>query len=137
MAAGMPTIEYTTELEENISHRGKAYVASKNSLSLLSDEMPEDYLTSDGREKTASIYCRSSDCEEVKLEDFELISIIGKGNFGKVYLVFCPYNQQYYAMKSIRKDIVLDNDSLESVKLEKLILLQVNNPFIVNMQFVY
>lgn len=40
-------------------------------------------------------------------------------------------------MKSIRKDIVLDNDSLENVKLEKLILLQVNNPFIVKMQFVY
>jgi len=26
-------------------------------------------------------------------------------------------------MKSIRKDIVLDNDSLENIKLEKLILL--------------
>ena len=119
--AGTPTIEYTDELEENISHRGKAYIASKNSL--LSDELPEDVLGSASHEKTASIYCRSSDCEEVRLEDFELISIIGKGNFGKVYLVFCPYNQQFYAMKSIRKDIVLDNDSLESVKLEKLILL--------------
>jgi hypothetical protein len=87
----MPTIEYTDELEENISHRGKAYANSKNSL--LSDEVPEDVLGSGGQEKTASIYCRSSDCEEVRLEDFELISIIGKGNFGKVYLVFCPYNQ--------------------------------------------
>jgi hypothetical protein len=89
--AGTPTIEYTDELEENISHRGKAYIASKNSL--LSDEVPEDVLGGGSHEKTASIYCRSSDCEEVRLEDFELISIIGKGNFGKVYLVFCPYNQ--------------------------------------------
>ncbi len=40
-------------------------------------------------------------------------------------------------MKSIRKDIVLDNDSLENVKLEKLILLQVSNPFIVSMEFVF
>lgn len=40
-------------------------------------------------------------------------------------------------MKSIRKDIVLDNDSLENIKLEKLILLQVSNPFIVSMQYVY
>lgn len=40
-------------------------------------------------------------------------------------------------MKSIRKDIVLDNDSLENVKLEKLILLQVNNPFIVSMHYVF
>jgi len=40
-------------------------------------------------------------------------------------------------MKSIRKDIVIDSDSLENIKLEKLILLQVDNPFIINMQFVY
>lgn len=45
--------------------------------------------------------------------------------------------KEYFAMKSIRKDIVLDNDSLENIKLEKLILLQVNHPFIVEMQFVY
>ena len=34
-------------------------------------------------------------------------------------------------MKSIRKDIVIDSDSLENIKLEKLILLQVDNPFII------
>jgi serine/threonine protein kinase len=51
------------------------------------------------------------------------VSILGKGSFGKVYLVYLPNNQTYYAMKSIRKDIVLDNDSLENIKLEKLILL--------------
>jgi serum/glucocorticoid-regulated kinase 2 len=71
------------------------------------------------------------------LEDFQLLNVIGRGNFGKVYLVYLPQKDQYYAMKSIRKDIVLDNDSLENIKLEKLILLQVNNPFIVSMQFVY
>ncbi len=40
-------------------------------------------------------------------------------------------------MKSIRKDIVLESDSLENVLLEKLILLQVNHPFIVSMEFVF
>lgn len=65
------------------------------------------------------------------------MSIVGKGSFGKVYLVYLPKNNQYYAMKSIRKDIVLDNDSLENIKLEKLILLQVANPFIVSMQYVF
>lgn len=40
-------------------------------------------------------------------------------------------------MKSIRKDVVLDSDSLENIKLEKLILLQVDNEFIISMQFVY
>lgn len=49
----------------------------------------------------------------------------------QVYLVYLKLNQQYYAMKSIRKDIVIDSDSLENIKLEKLILLQVDNPFII------
>lgn len=43
--AGMPTIEYTDELEENISHRGKAYMASKYSI-LNSDESSDDVIGS-------------------------------------------------------------------------------------------
>jgi serum/glucocorticoid-regulated kinase 2 len=40
-------------------------------------------------------------------------------------------------MKSIRKDIVIDHDSIENLHLEKLILLQVNHPFIISMEFVF
>jgi len=34
-------------------------------------------------------------------------------------------------MKSIRKDIVIEHDSLESLMLEKLILLKIKHPFII------
>jgi serum/glucocorticoid-regulated kinase 2 len=40
-------------------------------------------------------------------------------------------------MKSIRKDIVIEHDSLENVHLEKQILNQVNHPFIISMDFVF
>lgn len=40
-------------------------------------------------------------------------------------------------MKSIRKDVVLEHDSLESLKVEKLILLQVKHPFIISMDHVF
>lgn len=43
----------------------------------------------------------------------------------------------YFAMKSIRKDVVLEHDSLESLKVEKLILLQVKHPFIISMECVF
>jgi serine/threonine protein kinase len=101
------------------------------------DDSSDDILSHTSGDITPSIYCKSSEHEERKLEEFQLVSILGKGSFGKVYLVYLPATQAYYAMKSIRKDIVLDNDSLENIKLEKLILLQVCNPFIVSMQFVY
>lgn len=40
-------------------------------------------------------------------------------------------------MKSIRKDVVLEHDSLESLKVEKLILLQVKHPFVISMEAVF
>ena len=44
---------------------------------------------------------------EVTWDDFELISVIGKGTFGKVYLVNNKLNGRFYAMKCIRKDVVI------------------------------
>lgn len=46
-------------------------------------------------------------------------------------------NGRRYAMKSIRKDIVIEHDSVENLHLEKLILLQVDHPFIISMEFVF
>jgi len=40
-------------------------------------------------------------------------------------------------MKCIRKDIVIEHESVESLTVEKLILLQVNHPFIIGMDYVF
>jgi len=37
----------------------------------------------------------------------------------------------------MNKDYMIENDLLESAKLEKLIMLNVEHPFIVNMHFVF
>lgn len=63
--------------------------------------------------------------------------MIGKGTFGKVYLVEYIKNKEIYAMKCIRKDIIIDNEQFENIKLEKDILFQVEHPFIVNMEYVF
>jgi serine/threonine protein kinase len=63
--------------------------------------------------------------------------MIGKGAFGKVYLVQHRGTKKVYAMKCIRKDVVIDQDFFESLKLEKDILYGVEHPFIVSMDFVF
>ena len=63
--------------------------------------------------------------------------MIGKGTFGKVYMVQNQLNKQIYAMKCIRKDIIVENEQFENIKLEKDILFQVDHPFIVNMEYVF
>lgn len=73
----------------------------------------------------------------VNLDDFERIKVIGKGTFGKVYLVKKKDDGSIYAMKSIRKDVMIENDQIESAKMEKQILFQNKHPFLVKMSYVF
>ena len=41
-----------------------------------------------------------------QLSDFEIISVLGKGAFGKVYLVRRNGTENYYAMKKLKKEVV-------------------------------
>ena len=66
-----------------------------------------------------------------------MISMAGRGTFGKVFLVYSPTNKRYYALKSMRKDVILDKDSVGNIDLERLIMLQVDHPFIVKMEMVF
>ena len=48
---------------------------------------------------------------KVRLEDFRLKIVLGRGTFGKVYLAELPQaNNMLYAIKSIRKDVLLEFD---------------------------
>ena len=59
------------------------------------------------RGSSGSLLYRRNTMTEVTWNDFELISIIGRGTFGKVYLVKNRLSDKYYAMKCIRKDVVI------------------------------
>lgn len=63
--------------------------------------------------------------------------MVGKGTFGKVYLVEQKGSNKLFAMKCIRKDIIIDNEQFENIKLEKDILFNIDHPFIVNMEYIF
>lgn len=65
------------------------------------------------------------------------MSVVGRGTFGKVFLVYLNSKEKFYALKSMRKDVIQDRNSVENIKLEKLIMLQVDHPFIVSMHYVF
>jgi len=74
----------------------------------------------------------------VTLKDFELKSVIGRGSFGKVFLVIKKDNpNEVFAMKALAKNVILEYDQVESTKLEKDILLMANHPFLVGMKYVF
>lgn len=73
----------------------------------------------------------------VEFEDFKLLMVLGRGAFGKVFLAELPINKKLYAIKSIRKDILIEMDQVESTLLEKEIMFECDNDFLVGMEFLY
>lgn len=73
----------------------------------------------------------------VTLADFIIKKVIGRGSFGKVFLVQKKDSGEVFAMKSLRKDVILEYDQVESTKLEKEILLKAEHPFLVGMSYVF
>ncbi|KAF9995229.1 hypothetical protein BGZ79_011105 [Entomortierella chlamydospora] len=55
------------------------------------------------------------------------------GTFGRVYLTRLQQDQKFYAMKVLKKSEVVRLKQVEHINSEKLILSQVNHPFIVNL----
>ncbi len=85
----------------------------------------------------SSVLMMSRKQTDVKLEDFKLVVVLGRGTFGKVYLAELPQNKQLYAIKSIRKDVLLEYDQVNNTKLEKDILFSCDHPFLVGMDYLF
>ncbi len=58
---------------------------------------------------STNMYARNED-KNVGLKDFIIKSVIGRGSFGKVFLVQKASDGKVYAMKSLRKDVIIDYD---------------------------
>lgn len=85
----------------------------------------------------SSILVASRKSMDVKLEDFKLKVVLGRGTFGKVYLAELKQNKILYAIKSIRKDVLLEYDQVNNTKLEKDILFSCDHPFLVGMDYLF
>ena len=87
--------------------------------------------------KDSTIFSKHQTIKTVCLEDFQIIKVLGRGSFGKVCLVQYKPTKEYYAMKSLKKDVLLDQDQVESTILEKKILQTLDHPFLVGMVFCF
>jgi serine/threonine protein kinase len=73
---------------------------------------------------------------EVTLEDFHFIAVLGRGAFGKVMLASEKRTNQLYAVKALKKEFIVQNDDIRSLKLEKKIFQAASeayHPFMVNL----
>lgn len=71
------------------------------------------------------------------IDDFEIISQIGQGYYGKVRLARKRDTGEYYAIKSIHKSLLLNNNNVQSVFTERNILASCQHPFIVSLYYTF
>lgn len=71
----------------------------------------------------------------LKVEDFDLLKVVGKGSFGKVMQVMKKDTQRIYALKTLRKQHIISRSEVAHTLAERSVLAQINNPFIVPLKF--
>eukprot|EP01118_Nematostelium_gracile_P004408 TRINITY_DN1515_c0_g1_i2.p1 TRINITY_DN1515_c0_g1~~TRINITY_DN1515_c0_g1_i2.p1 ORF type:complete len:636 (+),score=184.40 TRINITY_DN1515_c0_g1_i2:1123-3030(+) len=72
---------------------------------------------------------------KVGYTDFEILKLVGKGNFGKVLQVRKKDTGVIYAMKVLDKKSILENDEFEHTLTERNILATLVHPFLIGLHF--
>lgn len=71
------------------------------------------------------------------LEDFVLLKTVGKGSFGKVVQVRKISDGKVYAMKILKKEMVVKRKQYDHTLSERRILESINHPFIVSLRYAF
>lgn len=100
----------------------------------LSEEstVQQEHCSTDDTEKN---YNPTAVVLSARLDDFEILKVVGQGAFGKVYQVKKKGTSEIFAMKVVRKDKIMEKNHSEYMKAERDILTKVDHPFVVQLRY--
>jgi len=78
-----------------------------------------------------------NEVKETTIDDFKIISVIGRGSFGKVYFVEYVHTGENFAMKVLKKEFLLEKDLVDNILLEKKILQSLDHSFLDSISFCF
>jgi serum/glucocorticoid-regulated kinase 2 len=87
------------------------------------------------QKNSATIY--SKDKKTISIDSFKCLKVLGKGAYGKVQLVEKLDTKELFAMKSLRKAEIIEQDQVEHTKAERMILAHTNHPFLVGLEYAF
>lgn len=82
------------------------------------------------RQDTVEAAVKANSLQKMTPGDFNYTKVLGKGSFGKVMLAERKGTDEIYAIKVLKKDVVVEDDDIECTLTEKRVLaLASNHPF--------
>lgn len=70
-----------------------------------------------------------------KMEDFEMLKVLGKGTFGKVVLCREKTTREVMAMKILKKDVIVAKDEIAHTLTENRVLQLTKHPFLTSLNY--
>ena len=98
------------------------------------------FKSTDSNEKLIQNDSVRSDVREkapIGIDSFNIERVLGRGAFGKVFLVTKKDTGQLYAMKCLKKEMLEKRNQITNTKTERQIMGGVDHPFIVQLRFAF
>ncbi|XP_055677833.1 RAC serine/threonine-protein kinase [Lutzomyia longipalpis] len=97
--------------------------------SIAEDEFSEKFSV----QGTTSV--KASGKKKVTLENFEFLKVLGKGTFGKVILCREKATAKLYAIKILKKEVIIQKDEVAHTLTENRVLRTTNHPFLISLKY--
>ncbi|XP_075167474.1 inactivation no afterpotential C [Haematobia irritans] len=105
-----------------------------NDMARLRDEIKSEKPANKRRMDNKDMPHNMNKRDMIRAADFNFIKVLGKGSYGKVLLAERRGTDELYAVKVLRKDIIIQSDDMELPMTEKFILaVSGKSPFLVSL----